>query len=212
MSMSKYSGIGSLGFLAATGLYKLLKHEVGKTNTLETIRRIEIAILTIASGQYVIALNMPVKRLQRWRYADWLITTPLLLRTFHLLAVEKGFTGPFAPALTANIAMISIGYLAEFPETVNRANDQNFKRVMYAMSTASMLIIFYYVKQWDDYLKAHGVDTGRLPWYFYIGWSVYAINFLNPNEELRQTIFNIMDSINKGVYAIELDRVIRDNF
>ena len=213
MSLSKITSYGTFSFLAGVGIVKLVRGREFQSENLENIRRLELAILATASGQYLVGFSISRERLQSWMYLDWLITTPMLLRTLHLLAVEKGFEGSFAPALSANLAMISLGYAAQFPERFNKSkDDQQFKWLMYSLSTASMLIIFYYVNKWNKFLISEGVDTGRLPGFFYYGWSVYAINFLNPDKELKQTTFNIMDAINKGFYSLELDRVLRKNF
>lgn len=215
MSLSKITAGGSLAFLSTVGLIKIVRGRQSNRDNLETIRKLEIAILAVASGQYVISFNLPVRRLQSWRYLDWLITTPMLLRVYFLLAKEKGFEGSFAPALTANIAMILAGYSSEFPERFNKnksISDANFKALTYGISTASLLIVFYYVNKWNKFLIDAGVDTGRLPLFFYFGWSAYALNFLSPDESVRQPIFNILDSINKGFFSLELDRVIKENF
>jgi bacteriorhodopsin len=223
LTPSKITSYGSLGFLAGTGIYKLAKNERYDSETLEAIRKNELAILAIASGQYIISMRMPVHRLQKWRYMDWIITTPLLLRSFHLLAVEKGFTESFVPALSANIAMIVFGYLAEFPNVIDRKREkrgiaartkqqiENYRRTLYVLSIVTLLVIFYFVRRWDNFLKSKGVDTGRLTYFFYYGWSLYGLNFLNPDQELKQTTFNILDSINKGLFTLELDKVIREN-
>lgn len=219
MSLSKFTAGASLAFLGGVGIVKIARGRQYDNENLEIIRRLEIAILAVASGQYVISFNMPRSRLQSWRYVDWLITTPLLLKTFHLLAVEKGFQGSFTPALSANLVMIFCGYAAEHPSRVNKntgISDANFKALNYGISSAALLIIFYYVNKWNRFLQDAGVDTGRLPLFFYYGWSAYAATFLIPAEEMgeiRQSTFNVLDAINKGFFSLELDAVIaRGNF
>lgn len=207
---AKITSALSLAGLSGTGLKLVIEGRTNDSDNLEMIRKIEMIILAVASGQYVVSWSMSYNRLQRWRYVDWIITTPLLLRTFHLLAVEKGFDKPFLPAFSWNMLMIWAGYLSEFPNT---KRPQTISRhSLYILSTVAMIFIFREVKEWDDYLKSKGVDTGRLPYFFYLGWTAYGLNFLNPDEELRQTTFNILDFVNKGLYSFEIQKVIRENF
>lgn len=216
MSLSKFTAGSSLAFLAGVGIVKIARGRQNSEDNLETIRRLEIAILAVASGQYVISFNMKPSRIQSWRYLDWLITTPLLLRTFFLLAREKGFTGSFAPALTANIAMITLGYASEFPKRFNKnksISDANFKAITYGISTASMIIIFYYVNKWNKFLIDAGCQGSQtLANYFYFGWSSYGLIFLAEEGEIRQSTFNVLDAINKGFFSLSVDKFIRENY
>lgn len=205
MSISKVTGIGAAGILGISFIQKLLSENEGSSR-IKQIRQLEKIILGIASGQYVIALNIrDVRRVQKWRYADWLITTPLLLRTFYLLAVEKGYEGSFNVALGADLIMIVAGYLSEYQELTPQVS----RMFWYVLSSAALVVILQQVTLWNNYLMDKGVDTGRLPIFFYIGWVGYGVNFLTPDHEIRQTGFNILDVFNKAVYSVELENVIR---
>ena len=216
MSIAKPSSYLTTGVLGGSFLWKLVNgnpHQAG--SRLKTIHDLEVAILGIASGQYLITLPMAdnVPRLQRWRYADWLVTTPLLLRTFHLLAQEKGFEGSFSLAFGANVVMVLAGYFAEYPETApNLGLGQNTKLFWYVLGFAALSIVLLEVARWNQYLLENNVDTGNIPTFFYLGWTIYGLNFATPVTDLRQTGFNILDLFNKGVYTFELDRVISENF
>ena len=194
----------SLGFLSGALVKQFVKkRDVDESDKIKQIRLFEKIILGVASGQYIITINMPRHRLQRWRYADWIVTTPLLLKTFHNLAEEKGFEESFIPALVFNILMIYSGYYAEFVCKTERS-----KQVAYFVGMVALVLILYYVQKWNDYLVKQGVDTGRLSNFFYIGWSFYGVNFMNPNPALKQSVYNILDLVNKGLYSIHLDEVI----
>lgn len=146
---------------------------------------------------------MDHRRTQKWRYVDWILTTPLLLGTFYLLAKEKGYQESFIPVFIANILMIIFGYLAEYPELTGIN-----KWVWYGLSTLMLVYILVTVYQWDTFLLNQGVDTKNLSYFFYFGWSLYGLNFLSPDEELRQVNFNILDFINKVLYSYALTEVI----
>lgn len=210
MSLSKPSSYLTFGFLGGSLIYKLLNRKQRESDKLQQIENLELAILAVASVQYGVTLRMnDVRRVQKWRYFDWLITTPMLLRTLHLLAEEKGYTGSFAPALGADIIMITAGYVAEYDVwTTDEAYSKRNRQVAFGVSLVAFGVILFYVKEWIDYLKEQGVDVENLEYFFYIGWSGYGLNFLNPNSELRQTAFNILDLFNKGIYAIQLTNVV----
>jgi hypothetical protein len=68
-------------------------------------------------------------------------------------------------------------------------------------------VVLSEVYRWFEFLKKKGVRLGSLPWFFYIGWSLYGVNFMNPDTQKRSVIFNILDFINKAVYALVLQVV-----
>lgn len=206
------------GTLAGVLIKNLVTKRYGNEN-LDKIRNLEIGILSVATGQYLISYKMNDSRVQRWRYLDWIITTPMLLKTYHLLAVEKGYEGSFTPVLVANIIMITAGYFAEYPELspvklgkYNVLDKSQVRQYWYVISVGAMVTIFMYLAKWHNYLSDRGVDTKPLLYFFYIGWSLYGLNFLNPSESLRQHTFDILDLFNKGVYSLVLEKIIKDQF
>lgn len=115
--------------------------------------------------------------------------------------------------------MIVAGYLAEYPELTNnkflrdkKYNPEQIRKFWYAISFAAMIGIFIYITKWHNYLRDQGIDTKTLLYFFYIGWSLYALNFLNPSESARQHIFDILDLFNKGIYSLVLEKTITDKF
>ena len=187
---------------------------VKKSENLDKIALLEQGILSIAILQYAIGLGLPYDKLMRWRYLDWLLTTPLLISTFYLLAKEKGYDGLLWPAIFFDVVMIVGGYFAEYPETspISLETREQTSTFWFVLSSIALIFIFYYIYTWNDFLKNEGVDTGVLPYFFYIGWTVYGLNWLNPNPDLRQDIFSYSDLFNKGIYSLVLNKVIEDNF
>lgn len=187
-------------------------------DNIDLIRKLEKAILTVAIGQYTINFFIKdIHKQQRWRYLDWIITTPMLLKTVHLLAVEKGWQGSFLPAFGFDILMILTGYLAEFGSSGNRSGTlrnrkENPNKLWIVISFVSFGVILYIVTQWFHYLEEQNVDTSNLSKFFYIGWTFYGLNFFTPNEDLRQTGFNLADLFNKGIYSLTLNDLIKTSF
>lgn len=195
---------------AATGAFAFsLINSFRKTDNpsesvkIKQIRKLEKAIFFVATGQYVLNLGIKdFKTAQRLRYLDWIITTPMLLKSLHLLAEEKGFKGSYTPALIFNILMIVAGYIAEFtPSKRNRL-------IFLALGFLAFAGVLVYVNQWGSYLRDQGVKIDDLLKFFYIGWTVYGLNFMTPNEEVRQSIFNVSDLFNKGAYSLVLEELL----
>lgn len=198
---TQYITLGGLGSLL---VQRLVQGAQGSSDRLETIHQLEVAILAIATTQYGITIPMDEHRVQRWRYLDWLLTTPLLLRTFHLLAEEKGWEEEANIAILFNILMIIAGYMAEF-------TDQNTE-MWYWFGFVCLGVVLVYVYRWNDYLQTQGVDTKELPVYFFLGWSMYGVGAGIGNNQTRQTLFNVLDLVNKGLYSISLHSVIQESF
>lgn len=203
MKLSGPSSVLTAGTLGGLTLQKLAKGNPYNSKKLREIHTLETSLLGIASIQYGITLPMEYHRAQRWRFFDWIITTPLLLKTLHSLAEEKEFEESFIPALTANLVMIIAGYYAEFV-----AKTEYARKIWYLIGVIALIVVLVYVYRWDSFLKDKGVDTKNLSTFFYVGWTIYGLNFLNPNEELRQTGFNVLDLFNKGIYSLHLTEVI----
>jgi len=207
MNFRRITTLGTTGTLGILFVKKLTFDSNYEQEKLQEIKNLETWILGIATGQYVLTLNLPDRRLQRWRYADWIVTTPLLLKTFHSLAEARGYNKSFLPAATANIIMIVAGYYAEF-----LSKSENERKLWYAIGIGALIIVLTKVFKWNQYLLDNGVDTKFIPNFFYIGWSLYGANFLMRNEQIKQTSYNILDLFNKGIYSLHLDSVISDNF
>lgn len=206
MCAQKITAIGTTGTFGFLLVKKLFFDENYENDKLQEIKKMEMWILGIASGQYLITWRLPNKRLQRWRYLDWIVTTPLLLKTFHTLAEAKGFTGSFGIPVIANILMVVSGYISEF-----LVKTEKEKQLWYLIGLSALAIVLFYVFKWNQYLINEGVDTRFLANFFYIGWILYGANFLVKSESNKQINYNILDFINKGVYSLHLDSVIRNN-
>jgi len=169
----------------------------------------EILILSIASIQYLIVSGFnDIRRIQRWRYLDWILTTPLLLFTYWKLAETEGWTGNFYNLLIPNVLMILFGYLAEFPEVIGNSISKNY---LYLLGMVSLLFVLYEIYNITKFLNEKNYNTKGIEYFFYIGWTLYGLNFINPDENSRQSFFNILDLFNKAIYSLYLDSVILDN-
>jgi bacteriorhodopsin len=166
---------------------------------LKKIKQYEQTLLAVAIMQYVITYNMTdTKQIMIWRYLDWVITTPLLLKTVHLFAIEKGYTGTDEKAISGNMTMILCGFLAE-----NAAvKAPNTAHLLNIIGFYGFWIVLSEVNKWISYLEAQGIDNAKkLRPFFYLGWTGYGVNQYNTTTS-RQTVFNVLDFINKGLFTI----------
>jgi bacteriorhodopsin len=165
------------------------------------IKQLELVILGTASVQYAVVLADVGQLDVEWlRYIDWLITTPLLLKTVHTLATSLGYSGTFDIALVANFAMIVSGYVASF-------NDPDGSLVWWTVGMFALFVVLAEVYRWCEFLEERGVDLGTLPLFFYVGWSLYGLNFMNSDSQSKSAVFNFLDLISKAVYAAVLHQV-----
>ena len=75
-----------------------------------------------------------------------------------------------------------------------------------------MIGVFVEVTKWHNYLESEGYDTKTLLYFFYIGWSLYGLNFMNPSESFKQHSYDILDLFNKGIYSLVLQKTIKEQF
>ena len=171
------------------------------SSKVKEIKNLEKSIFAVATALYIFSIgNSDFRTIQKLRYLDWVITTPMLLKSLHLLAEERGFKGSFVLPLISNIFMIIFGYLHEF------GNPESGLSINLFLGFLSFSGVLTHVKDWGTFIKSSGIDVDNLLNFFYVGWTAYGLNSLTPNEEIRQTIFNLLDIFNKFLYSI----VIRD--
>ena len=198
--MKTVTAVTTTGVLGTLFVRKFIKRQ----SIIPEIDTLERVILGVATAQYGLTFAFKSdRRIQRYRFLDWLITTPLLLKTFHSLAVHKGFKGRFEIPALFNFLMIYAGYHAEF-----LAKSPQEKRLWTYLGFIGLVVVLLYVRRWDVYLKSQGVDTRQLPTFFYVGWTAYGAIFLLQNEEARQSAFNVLDLFNKGIYSLHLEAVL----
>ncbi len=118
-------------------------------------------------GQAEIDATMPI------RYVDWLITTPLLLVEFGLIAALAGAgKGILTKLIVADIIMIATGFLGEVgaPGSVN-----NY--VFFIISTLAWIYIVLQVRSVDASKGSPAVQKaiGQMKWFVIAGWAIYPI-------------------------------------
>lgn len=180
---------------------------VEKDKKFEAIVKAETAIISIAFTQYALTFIIENSNVlekdselfaQQLRYLDWLITTPLLLYTFWKLANVYGYEGDFILLLFADIVMILAGIVAEF------TSNKTLAIISYLVGMVAYgIIIWKVIDIMNFFKKDERTDEKNLGWFFILGWAIYPVAFILPNEP-KYVLFSIADFINKGIYSIVL--------
>lgn len=143
------------------------------------------------------------------RYIDWVLTTPLLLLLFPLLlGMWQGSKWIFGALLGLDIAMISLGFVAEV--MLNNGLPWSQWALYFLLScgceAAILGILFGSLRQAIDDAPAElagGLRAMRL--FVLIGWAVYPIGFLlsaGGGGVIRELIYNLADVVNKVGFGL----------
>ncbi len=149
-----------------------------------------------------------------YRYADWLLTVPLLLAELVIvLALAKREQFVLVTKLVvASVLMIVLGYPGEVAST-----DDASKWIFFILGTIPFLYILYVLyAEMGDALQRQSDRVrrlfGSLRTVILVTWSVYPLAFLAPylsvsdatTEVLRQTGYGLADVIAKPAFGIVL--------
>lgn len=205
---------------SATALIDIygLQLPVGDNYTiLKEILRLELGVQFIELIFYiwlVFSLHS-VRNITLFRYADWFITTPVMLITLMAyLSLDVGKHVSLREFLTnhkssviwvtvLNFFMLLFGFLSELYPL------QQLPLVLAGCIPFAMY--FYHI--WKEYLQkpkpdVHPVFTrSRIFWYFVVVWSLYAVAALFPYV-LKNTFLNILDLFSKNAFGIMLVYII----
>lgn len=202
---------------AAIDIYGL-QLPVGDNYTiLKEILQLELGVQVIELVFYiwlVFSLHS-IRNITLFRYADWFITTPVMLITLMAyLSMDAEKHVPFRDFLAnnkssvlwvtvLNALMLLFGFLSEwFPL-------QQIPLVLAGCVPFAMY--FYHI--WKEYLQkpkrdVHPVFTrSRIFWYFVVVWSLYGVAAMFPYV-LKNTFLNILDLFSKNAFGIMLVYII----
>lgn len=184
---------------------------------LKEILQLELGVQVIELTFYiwlVFSLHN-IRNITLFRYADWFITTPVMLVTLMAyLSIDEKKHVPFREFLSnhksnvflvvfLNALMLLFGFLSELYPL------QQVPLVL--LGCIPFAMYFYHI--WKEYLQkpqkdVHPVFTRkRIFWYFAIVWSLYAVAALFPYV-LKNTFLNILDLFSKNAFGIMLVYII----
>lgn len=184
---------------------------------LKEILKVELVVQVIELIFYIwLVLSIhSIRNITIFRYADWAVTTPLMLITLMAyLSIDedkylsfRGFLKQHKSSIVLvvvlNALMLGFGFLSElFPA---------HQLSLVLLGCIPFIGYFYHI--WKDYLKrekpeVHPVFTrDRLFWYFAVIWSLYGVAAFFPYV-IKNTAFNLLDLFSKNAFGIMLVYII----
>lgn len=188
------------GTLVAMGLTRATLPE----GPIPEITQAEKDILNVAFGSYLgLAATDGAAG---FRYFDWVITTPLLTYTYWKLAEDWGWQGNFETLGVSAALMSALGYLSQEGPTAELRN------AAFIISSLFFLVIVVEVLRINAYLQRVIPEERKgnlsiIPWFFILGWGLYPLVFYGP-PNLRDSVWNILDLINKPVYTLVYNDIL----
>lgn len=191
-------------------------------DTLDEIMIMENVVQAVEVTFYIVVgfilTNIPTKNLAKYRYYDWVITTPIMLITtlfYFIYEKEKNesetrnvndnsYTSIFDITkkeskniiliVISNLLMLITGYLQELNLiSLTTSNIFGFGFLIY-----SFYILYSYVATFNSEI---------LFWIMFGVWSLYGVA-ANYNPIIKNTAYNILDIISKNFYGIFLALLI----
>ena len=218
--------LGFVGMAAGTLYFLLEKPELkaGHRNV-----AIYAAIITfVASIMYFNMMNLAlagdVGSTMPLRYIDWIITTPLLLLEFGIVAAIAGSVkkGLIARLMVADVIMIVTGYLGELSNSGEAMTYVWF--ILSCLAWIWIIVEVFGLKASGDGYAAKAVNT--MKWFVIIGWSIYPLGtaiqeFMTVGAADEKTIMSagliaaiiyiIADLTNKVVFGIVAVRAAKNS-
>ncbi len=176
----------------------LINNDTNNSST-EEISTADKTLLMVAFLSY---LGLSIRNDDLFRYIDWIITTPLLLYTFWLLARQRGYNRSFVSIGVAAALMSALGLLA--------STNYNKQYIILFLVVSWLLLVYilYEVYLINNFLISQNLNT-ILPYFFYILWPLYGLVFFIKDLNTKYTLWNILDFLSKGVYTVVLVSVIQ---
>jgi bacteriorhodopsin len=195
--------------LGGLGLY-LFSLNLSRPVVIDDIYEAEIAILSVAFLSYIgieITSKTRLGEQNVFRYVDWTITTPILTYTYWRLANFLGYKNSFIPLGVSAGLMSALGYFVENGST------REIRRNSFIISTIFYVIVLIEIFRIDAFLKIVIPKKffgylSIIPLFFLFGWGLYPVAFLF-DRPTRQSIWNILDFINKPIYTIIFNDILR---
>ena len=218
--------LGFVGMAAGTLYFLLEKPELKPQHRSVAIYA---AIITfVASVMYfmmmTLALSGGINQTMPLRYIDWIITTPLLLLEFGLIAAIAGSVkkGLIVRLMLADVVMIVTGFLGEISTPGDTATYVWF--ILSCLAWIWIIVEVFGLKASGKGYAVQAVNT--MKWFVIIGWSIYPLGtaiqqFMSVGAADERSLTNagliaaaiyiIADLTNKVVFGIVAVRAAKNS-
>jgi bacteriorhodopsin len=141
--------------------------------------------------------EVPYDVIQRIRYSDWFITTPIMLFALCIMLAHDGKqTLRFSTLIyivICNTLMLAVGYAGEIQKLE--------KKKACIIGFIFFALIFYTIYTMFIYARPVSRVGVFLFYYFVIIWTLYGIVYLMDDKE-KNVIFNVLDMFAKAFVGI----------
>ena len=186
--------------LITTGTITLIEALRTKNAAFRHVMNLETCVSIVAAFFYSMFTELakqdplPYAEINKLRYIDWFITTPMMLLALCIVMSMERKESPritvFAVVLALDLAMLSLGYMGE-TGTLDR-------RLAWTLSTGAFVALF-------GFLWASGrpqTFASKLSYFTFLSvWSVYGLVYFL-DEQTKNTIFNVLDLLAKALVGI----------
>ena len=184
-------------------------------NILKQLLEVELGVQAIELIFYIWLIGSihSLKNITKFRYADWFITTPIMLITLMaFMTIEPGKKSDLWTFLSEdkqnilivvllNMLMLLFGFIAELHPSYT----------VPLVVAGFVPFVAYFYKIYNEYLKpnedkeeVHPFFTrSRLFWYFVIIWSFYGLAAFMPYI-WKNTALNVLDLLAKNGFGLML--------
>ena len=221
MSIIYDTGVLSLFIQVITGIFDIYVLSMKFSPSMSFIKNllwIELWV-QIVEGAFYVWLVMSFSKIgnvTKYRYYDWIITTPTMLFTYCMYLYHINTPGEktdsktfyevietnifdLLPIFVFNTTMLFFGYLAEIGKM--KAG------VSAVLGFIPFIIMFYLI--YDTYAKYTSV--GKMTFFYFSGiWSLYGFASVL-NYKYKNAIYNILDLFSKNFFGIFLAGVLLYN-
>lgn len=173
----------------------------------ETTRKSNIisSIITItAMSYYIIIYSKREEQIYKYRYMDWVITTPLLLYDLLLIMnindyyTTLEFNKLVIEITILNTLMLLFGYLGE----INKLSMTNSM----VLGFIPFIYIFYRINNIytinNKNINIVEKEEYKIFLVFLFIWTLYGIVHVIPNRHIKDISYNILDLIAKGLFGL----------
>jgi len=179
-----------------------------------TLLKIELGVQMVELVFYMwLVKNIKTHpNITRYRYFDWMITTPLMLVTLMAFLNAKSVNSLdeflknnkkiVKEVIFLNFLMLYFGYLGE----------TNKLSVKESVLLGFIPFLMYYKKIYDHFIKDKDIPQIKrnVFFYFFYVWTFYGIAALLPYKQ-KNTVYNILDLFSKNFFGLFLVYIIYTN-
>lgn len=204
MNIRKIFEFTAIVFIAITviSLSKASRKDVSSKYS-STLRLSSFTTIVACLHYFLMALSAVFQKdtlaIIMYRYADWIITTPVLLIELLILLGIDGNIWYSTELILANIVMLLFGLYGEI------FTDFSVKLWSGMLGFLPLIYIIWRVyksiteSQQDDDMKArlrYGVAIG-----FGVIWLLYGVVYFLESQITRSVLYTVLDLLSKGVFA-----------